>query len=312
MIAPRSAGFAAAGLLAGLAALAACGGSGTPSLDPPAAAFYTTARLIMSGEEKEIFQRLPDASSRREFMEDFWLRRDPDPDTPENEFRKEFEARVAYVNERFREGGPGMNSDRGRIYIFMGPPDQVDEYPDHDIADPSGGGVRAGGPVLHWFYYGHQLGVEFVDERNNGVFRISRYDGNFFEAMEILKLGTSVRSGDVFRKKLGRFDFRYDAAKKEGVVTIPAGDLVFQEDEQGRTRVDLSFRLAVYLPGVAGKRESTVDRSFVTTVREQPDLKDAVFALPLDLPRGTAFVDVIITGPRGSADRVRRIFKVRA
>ena len=61
-----------------------------PKLDPESAKFYQSARLIMTKEETKIFKHLPDADSRKEFIADFWLKRDPDPDTPDNEFRTEF------------------------------------------------------------------------------------------------------------------------------------------------------------------------------------------------------------------------------
>jgi len=63
-------------------------------LDPESQKFYRTARLIMNKEEAKIWDRLPDAESRKEFIADFWEKRDPNPDTPVNEYRQEFEARV--------------------------------------------------------------------------------------------------------------------------------------------------------------------------------------------------------------------------
>jgi len=119
----------AALLLAGAVSAGPGPAAAKPKLDPESAKFYQTARLIMTKEEVKIFERLPDAGSRKEFIADFWLKRDPDPDTPDNAFQKEFEARVAFVNKRFnKEGGPGYNTDRGRVYILMGPPEKVEEF----------------------------------------------------------------------------------------------------------------------------------------------------------------------------------------
>lgn len=69
------------------------------------------------------------ASERKEAWNRFWKRRDPTPDTAQNEFRDEFFARVRHANEHFSVLGPGWRSDRGRIYIQHGPPDQIESHP---------------------------------------------------------------------------------------------------------------------------------------------------------------------------------------
>ena len=103
--------------------LGCCGTRERVTLDPESKNFYDYTRLIMTKQEKEIFLLLPDKESRMEFIQDFWDKRDPDPQTEENEFQEEFYQRIEYVNKRFREGIPGWKTDRGRIYIYLGPPD---------------------------------------------------------------------------------------------------------------------------------------------------------------------------------------------
>ncbi len=87
------------------------------------------AAYIATEEEKSGYQKLETDDERYQFIEQFWFRRDPDPATPENEVRDEHYRRVAYANERFRSDIPGWKTDRGRIYISWGPPDQIDSYP---------------------------------------------------------------------------------------------------------------------------------------------------------------------------------------
>jgi GWxTD domain-containing protein len=84
---------------------------------------------IITDEEKAAFKRLTTDEERYQFIEQFWLRRDPSPDTIENEFRDEHYRRIAYANERFASGKPGWKTDRGRIYITFGPPDQIESHP---------------------------------------------------------------------------------------------------------------------------------------------------------------------------------------
>jgi len=289
-----------------VAGLAACAGAGGPAagvrLDPESETFIRTARLIMTGDETAIFNHLPDAAARREFIRDFWAKRDPDPETPENEFQKMFQDRVEYVNKHFQEGGPGYNTDRGRVYIFMGPPDKVEEFLTHD--DPE---VR--GAILWWFYYKYGLGIEFADERGYGSFRIRHYEGNFFEAMEGMKLGEQVGPADIFKKAGVPFKLRYDEAKPGLEVTVPA-DAVSFRDEDGKLRVDFDFVFYLYLDEGARQETFTESRTFTTTDAELLNLQTIPFVFDRRLPPGTHFVDIIIKAAGGEG-RVRRIFKVK-
>ena len=84
---------------------------------------------IITDEERAAFKRLHTDEEREQFIEQFWLRRDPTPDTAENEFKEEHYRRIAYANERYASGIPGWKSDRGRIYITFGPPDEIESHP---------------------------------------------------------------------------------------------------------------------------------------------------------------------------------------
>ncbi len=292
--------------LASLAVIAAPGrAGGKDKLDPESEKFYLTARLIMTKEEDRIFKRLPDAETRREFIRDFWDKRDPDPDTEENEFRTEFESRVAYANKRFKEGGRGMNSDRGRIYILMGPPDKFEEFMTH--GDPT---VR--GPILWWIYYDHQLGVELVDEKNTGTYRIRDITGDFFGAMEMNKLGQWVGPDSVFRKRIIDFGVKYDKPQGEIVVTIPTKSLLFKENEEGRLQVDLVFKFYVYEREGEGKTSFTEERSFVMPVSAEETTKTVAFRFARPLAAGKTFIDVLISGKAKNSGKVRKIFEVKA
>ncbi len=86
-------------------------------------------RYIITPEEEQAFKLLGTDEERDEFIEQFWLRRDPTPDTEENEFREEHYRRIQYANEHFAAGIPGWRTDRGRIYIVWGPPDEIESHP---------------------------------------------------------------------------------------------------------------------------------------------------------------------------------------
>src|SRR5271156_6738830 len=84
---------------------------------------------IITDEERKAFKQLQTDDERQQFIEQFWLRRDPTPDTEENEYREEHYRRIAYANDRFASGIPGWKTDRGHIYILWGPPDEIESHP---------------------------------------------------------------------------------------------------------------------------------------------------------------------------------------
>ncbi|MFZ2083622.1 MAG: GWxTD domain-containing protein, partial [Candidatus Sulfotelmatobacter sp.] len=84
---------------------------------------------IITDQERAAFKQLSNDEERDNFIEAFWQRRDPTPDTEENEYKEEHYRRIAYANEHFAAGIPGWKTDRGRMYIMYGPADEVDSHP---------------------------------------------------------------------------------------------------------------------------------------------------------------------------------------
>src|ERR1700719_1400251 len=84
---------------------------------------------IITDEERKAFGRLQTDEERQQFIEQFWLRRDPTPDTEENEYREEHYRRIAYANDRFASGIPGWRTDRGMVYVKYGPADETEAHP---------------------------------------------------------------------------------------------------------------------------------------------------------------------------------------
>jgi len=98
---------------------------------------------IISDEERKAFKQLSNDEERDQFIEAFWQRRDPTPDTEENEFKEEHYRRIEYANEHFAAGIPGWKSDRGQIYIKFGPADEIESHPSggtYDRPIEEGGG----------------------------------------------------------------------------------------------------------------------------------------------------------------------------
>jgi len=98
---------------------------------------------IISDEEKAAFEALKTDEEREQFVKQFWARRDPTPGTPENEFKEEHYRRIAYANRHWGGNLPGWKTDRGRIYIRYGPPDEIDSHPaggSYNRPESEGGG----------------------------------------------------------------------------------------------------------------------------------------------------------------------------
>jgi GWxTD domain-containing protein len=137
---------------------------------------------IITDEERKAFKKLETDDERERFIEEFWRRRDPDPDTDENEFREEYYERIAYANEHYASGIPGWKTDRGRIYITWGKPDEVESHPSggtYNRESYEGGGSTSTYPFERWFYrylpgVGSGIEIEFVDPTGSGEYRIAR------------------------------------------------------------------------------------------------------------------------------------------
>lgn len=94
-------------------------------------------RFLMTSREKEDWKRLSDPVTRAEFVSAFWQKRDPDPLTPENEFRVETENRLRFADSHFvQEEKKGSETDRGMVFVLMGPPSYVGQQPIKSGDDP--------------------------------------------------------------------------------------------------------------------------------------------------------------------------------
>jgi len=138
---------------------------------------------IISPEERHSFLHLATNEEREQFIEAFWQRRNPDPDSPENTFKEEHYRRIAYANEHFASGIPGWKTDRGKIYIMWGPADEVDSHPtggNWDRPMDQGGGSTTTYPWETWRYrhldgegLGENVELEFVDPSGTGEYHLT-------------------------------------------------------------------------------------------------------------------------------------------
>ncbi|MGB0035877.1 MAG: GWxTD domain-containing protein [Candidatus Acidiferrales bacterium] len=136
---------------------------------------------IIAPEERSAFIHLQTNEEREQFIEQFWQRRNPDPDSPENTFKEEHYRRIAYTNEHYASGIPGWKTDRGKIYIMWGPPDEVQSHPtggSYDRPPEEGGGSTSTYPFEDWRYrylegIGENVELEFVDPTMSGEYHLT-------------------------------------------------------------------------------------------------------------------------------------------
>lgn len=210
-------------------------------LAPEYADFLSKVRYIITAEERKIFLELPD-SEKDAFIEEFWRRRDPDPETEENEFKIEYFNRIEKANELFLgEGRPGWLTDRGRIYVLFGPPTDRITYP---MGAPGSGGR---GCQEIW-YYGN-FPVVFLDETCTGHYVLVTLS---LEHLHELNLAQS-RMQKTFAKEKEFLDFKFGMKKDlvtedrvEGVflIEIPYETIWFaSEGEWLKTVLEITIEL---------------------------------------------------------------------
>jgi GWxTD domain-containing protein len=162
---------------------------------------------IISDEERKAFLNLNTDDEREHFIGQFWLIRDPTPNTAENEFKEEHYRRIAYTNEHFGAGIPGWKTDRGHVYIKYGPPDEIE-------AHPSGQPY----PTEDWRYrwiegFGNNFAIEFADTSGTGEYRIAaRQPDVLKDSYSIGNSGFGARMAAALRQATSPADQEVDTA----------------------------------------------------------------------------------------------------
>jgi GWxTD domain-containing protein len=198
---------------------------------------------IISDEERKAFKTLSNDEEREAFIENFWLRRNPNPDSPENEFREEHYRRIAYANEHFAAGKPGWKTDRGHIYISFGPADSIEAHPSggsYQRPMDEGGGETSTFPFETWHYrylegIGENIDLEFVDSCQCGDYHYTIDRGEKDALMHVPGMGQTQWEEMGMAKKADRF--------KGGFETLGTGPLASSQASKEFDRIELSSKL---------------------------------------------------------------------
>ena len=172
---------------------------------------------IITPEERHAFLQLSTNEEREQFIESFWQRRNPDPDSTENSFKEEYYRRIAYANEHFASGKPGWKTDRGEIYIIWGPADEIDSHPtggNWDRPADQGGGSTSTYPWETWRYrylegYGgntrENVEFEFVDPTSTGEYHLTMDPGEKDALLHVPGAGLTQAESMGLSSKTARF-----------------------------------------------------------------------------------------------------------
>jgi GWxTD domain-containing protein len=198
---------------------------------------------IISDEERKAFRTLSNDEERESFIENFWLRRNPNPDSPENEFREEHYRRIAYANEHFAAGKPGWKTDRGHIYISFGKPDSIDAHPSggsYNRPMEEGGGTTATYPFEVWNYryiegIGENVDIEFVDTCQCGDYHFTIDRGEKDALLHVPNVGQTQWEEMGMAKKSDRFT--------GGLEQLGNGPASTQLQSKQFDRIELSAKL---------------------------------------------------------------------
>jgi GWxTD domain-containing protein len=205
---------------------------------------------IIASEEEDAFKKLKTDEERESFIEQFWLRRDPTPDTIDNEYREEYYRRIVTANEKFTSGIPGWKTDRGKIYIMHGPADEVET---------------------------HAMGGTYIREIEEGGGRTSTFPFERWRYRNIEGMGNNIILEFVDTSMSGEYRLTFDPSEKDALLHVPGVGLTEYEERMGLDKADrLNRDYAVagnmFGTGIRGKSQFDLLQQFYD-IQKAPEVK---------------------------------------
>ena len=201
-------------------------------LDPESKEFLSLVRYIITPQERKIFLNTP-PDERTKFIEEFWKKRDPDPETEENEFKEEYFKRIEEANHLF--GSNGWLQDRGRVYILLGPPERKEVYPR--------GYTFYGKPMEIW-YYGF-FPIVFIDHYWNGNYKLEALSA--YQIAQINKAQMEEKPQVKDKSTVLDFDIKIISQREDQFIIrieIPYKNIWFkQEEDKLTTTLEISLKI---------------------------------------------------------------------
>ena len=200
---------------------------------------------IITDEERRAFVQLQTNEEREQFIEQFWQRRNPDPDSTDNPTKEEHYRRIAYANEHFASGVPGWKTDRGRIYIEYGKPDSIETHPTGGTWNRPrdlGGGQTETYPYEDWSYHyieglGNNVELEFVDTTGTGEYKFTTDQSLKDALINVPGAGLTLAESEGLADKSQRFQ------NTDGTHNAPSAMGGQPESQNEFTRLDLEAKI---------------------------------------------------------------------
>jgi GWxTD domain-containing protein len=288
-------------VLIGAGLLFSCSlGRAPKNINPEEKDFLSKVRYIITGEEKKTFLALP-RSERPRFVEEFWKKRDTDPGTEVNEYKAEYLKRIDEAKHLFTEGGTsGWLTDRGRIYVLLGPPEQREAYPR--------GYSFYGVPLEIWHYGFYQ--IIFFDRRWNGNFELDAASARMLADINTAQLGLRPKI-----KKEGQAisDFKIDVRLVGDraqliIVSVPYSDIWFSS-EGGRFKTTFELDWELYDANDRKIREGAKTSPLDLSQDEIKQLRGREFSIeiPLELAPGDYQIAVTLKNVTAQSELRKRI-----
>jgi GWxTD domain-containing protein len=263
------------------------------SLDPDSRDFLSKVRYLITKEERKTFVNLP-ASERPKFIDEFWKKRDPNPDTEENEFKEQYFQRIEEANRLFTEGEePGWLQDRGRIYILLGPPTNRETFPR--------GVTFYGKPTEIWYY--NFFPIVFIDQFWNGHYKL---DPDSPEQLAEIMRAQMEWKPQVSSEK-GLLDCTLDVKKAESGealirVSVPYKKIWMKaEDKSLRTSLSVSLEVRDSSDTKVWEYEKDYPLSLTEEQLEKIVEDDYMIEVPLTLKSGAYMLTLALTNTSDGA-----------
>ena len=267
--------------------------------------FFEVTRPIMLKDEVKIYKHLPDQAARESFIEDYWKKRDPSPGTEENENRREFARRVSFANQWFAERalkGRGWNSDRGKVYLLLGEPDERSTR-QGIIIDRLGYRKRV--TMETWLYDYHHLYLEFADEEGLGRYQLRRWPVELLSAIDRAKFNINPT------EKTEPFKFKADIKNNDVFIDIPTKLVNFKED-QAEDKIETQFKITLFIYHQYTKIHQVEETRVVTDTRQGFSNREKIrlsFPIPLSA-KGKYLFDIVVE-ELGSGAKYRDMIKYK-
>lgn len=249
--------------------------------------FFQKTRLIMSKSEIKVYKHLPDDEARKAFIQDFWDKRDPNPETSDNEAKIEFEKRLEIIDRWFKEKSGkfrGVDSDRGKVLLFLGSPDE--RSLDRQAVNHMGTVITV--PVENWLYQRHRLFLRFIDYKGFGEFQLSQWTPQLLTAIDQEKF-------TVYTGKKTKMQFKFTAKYKDDSIKVqlPVKEITFDEKDG---KMNVVFKITVYVYQNNKKTDQVEATWKVAEAKETILKKDHIeFSVPYPTAlKGKTSFDIIV------------------